>query len=672
MLPNCQKVEIKKMPHTHLATDITNFTSAVCAVFINSTEFQAIYTTVEDNSANWYQNLTYNPSNFRLSISNGNSVSLSSLVISSGSIDAIITGIVFSNSGYWDSTYNVVSYNSGYWDNTYSVVKDLSSTWNTVTNNSSLIIPTNISNGVVFKTYDSTVKPLNMVLLSAITDTTPTNLSIHWDGPVDKWMGQPFVNGNAVPLSSIDYLGTTSFTRRFSATIPVLLQTGINIIPLKLENYEKNLRIDLLGAGPQITNVTFGLYPGTQTELKNGDSISMTVEFDSDDAAEIQTFASNNIYASTSQNYSITTVSNSATINITIATTTNSLLTLPVRLRAKNSFGTYGDYVISSETLFVNNVSPTFGAFSVTYPNTQTALKGTENATVSLTVSNQGNDPIYFYSSPNNNLTIIDSSTYNSYKSATCNNPGTYNVAGDGGVTNYRLTVTRKENNKSATSDNIVDIADIPATITVSEPSSRLRSGGTNGTSSQQYTITITSNQRLLNAPSLTESVGGGTLISSWTYSTNAKTFTNTLQVQDTDNKGTFNWNNLVATNKANTVTSVINGNSNYVLGGYVIRTLTFSSLSRTVGIGTRVADSSKVTGDESFRGTVTLSAIPNGTILNPDINTGINIPSRFTIVSLSSLNVVNNNGDAIFYLDRVAVNQNIGGTASFLTQETI
>jgi hypothetical protein len=68
----------------------------------------------------------------------------------------------------------------------------------------------------------------------------------------------------------------------------------------------------------------------------------------------------------------------------------------------------------------------------------------------------------------------------------------------------------------------------------------------------------------------------------------------------------------------------------------------------------------------------VTLSAIPNGTILNPDINTGINIPSRFTIVSLSSLNVVNNNGDAIFYLDRVAVNQNIGGTASFLTQETI
>jgi len=45
-MPECQKIEIRTLPHRHIASDITNFTSAVCAVVtqIGQTRIQQIYT----------------------------------------------------------------------------------------------------------------------------------------------------------------------------------------------------------------------------------------------------------------------------------------------------------------------------------------------------------------------------------------------------------------------------------------------------------------------------------------------------------------------------------------------------------------------------------------------------------------------------------------------------
>ena len=695
----CQKVEIKRIAHSHLISDITNFNYGVCAVFLGMSG-----------------NLIYDEDTANLSFLSGNTVSLSSLVnppqidpefftwaqtYSSYIVNYIPDDVRFVNvSGDWMTGGLYVpelTADGLYVDGAPITFRDVSgntletidaplveslrdhltttqvnsATWNIVFALSSMILATDVTGGVVHKTYDTTIQPTNMVLLSAVTDTTPANLTIHWDGPMHEWMGSPSVNNAAIPLSSVVYLGTTSHARRFAATVQIPLSAGMNAIPFSLEDYSSGITIRKVGPGPTITNVSFGSYPGIQSELKTGDTVNMTVTFDTTDVVYLELVALDGTYATTAQTYAVTPTGYSVTASIVIGSTNTTLRSLPVRMRARNAHGTYGAYVDSSG-LPVNNQVPSFSGFSVDYPSAQTAFKNDESGQVSLTVSGQGENPSYSYSSPGGHFDVFASSLYTVIKPVVLLNPGVYNVDGDGGVANYRLSVHRRENNTTAVFEGVVDVADTPAVLTVSEPFTRLRSGGSQSTSPQQYTITITSNQMMGAAPSMLETPGAGTLVGTWSWGATAKEFTNTLQVQDTDTKGVFSWNSISATNKAGIPTTAITGNATYELGGYVLRALPFTPLARTTAIGTRVSDASKVTGSESFRGTVSLSAIPDGTVLNPDINSGENVFNRFTLVSLSALNTVNNRGDAIFYLDRIAVVQNVSGTSTFTTQEIV
>jgi hypothetical protein len=509
-----------------------------------------------------------------------------------------------------------------------------------------------------------------MIVLSAVTDTTPTTLVIHWDGPSDKWMGSPSVNGSTVPLSSITYLGNTSYSRRFSATVSVPLSVGVNPIPLDLENYRSIFPIRLLQGGPFITNVTFGSYPGTQTELKAGDTLAMTVTFASNDITQIEVLSNNNVNATNNQIFPVTAGNYSVTVNITIAGTTTTVLPLPVVIRARNTFGTVGP-TYTSTTLSVNNIAPTFSSYSVTYPATQTAYKRTQTGTVNLTVSNQGSSPTYAYTFPGSHFSINAPTSYSSSKTLTCLTSNAYNVAGDGGVNNFQLSVTRSENGKIATFNSIVNVADIASVITVTGTANPFRSGGTNGTSPQLYIITINSNQLLAAAPSLSAGTGGGTLTGAWSYSSSSKSFTNTLQVSDSDIKGNFNWTGLTVLNKSNIPTSSITGNTSYTLAGFVERSITRSAYSRLAPLGVIVSDASKLLVNDIFRGNLTLSNIISGSVLNPDINIGNDEFAKFTVVDANLPNVVNRNGDTIFYLDREAVGQNSGGTATMTIQET-
>ena len=340
-----------------------------------------------------------------------------------------------------------------------------------------------------------------------------------------------------------------------------------------------------------------------------------------------------------------------------------------IRLRAKGGNNNSGNYTNSSNTVTVNNVAPSFSGFAVTYPASQSALKDTETADVNLTISNVGASPVYTYSDPRGEITIPDTGTYSQSKTVTNNNTGAYNITNN----NYRVVVTRAENDKTATySSGVIQIADTLPSISVSLPANRLRSGGDENTSTQTYQITVTSDQEL---DSFTMSAAGsaGTLLGSWSSSNSNKTWTRNIQISDSDSKGEFSWDSVSAINLADSTQEFIDINDTYTLGGFVERNLTVSALSRTRAIGTNVADTSKLTVSETFRGAITFdSTIADGTALNADISTGIDVANKFTIVDSSDPDTVDYDGDMIFYLDRVAVNNNVSGTSVITIEESV
>ena len=468
--------------------------------------------------------------------------------------------------------------------------------------------------------------------------------------------------------------GTSSVT--FTVTVDTSLSTTTDV-PIKIsaknsfgtEGGEHTSTAEVpVRQGPEVTGVTFGSYPGSQTELKDNDTISMTVTFDTNNVSQVQ-LASGGNYASSSQTKNVTPATLSATTSITIDTSVTTAANQSVRLRARGGNSNYGNYINSTETLTVNNVGPTFSGFSVSYPAGQTALKDVETADVNLTISNTGGAATYTYSDPRSEITIPNTSTYSQSKTVTCDNTGAYNISNN----NYRVVVNRQENNKTTTySSGVVKIADTLPTISVSVPYTRLRSGGDENTSTQTYQVSVTSNQEL-DSFSMAAAGSAGTLLGSWSGSNNNKNWTRNIQISDSDDKGTFNWASISATNLADSTKSSADSGGTYTLGGFVERSLTVSALSRTRALGTDVGDPTELTVSETFRGSITFdSTIADGTALNADISSGIDVTSKFTIVDSTDPTTVDYGGDTIFYLDRVAVNNNVSGTSVITIEEEV
>ena len=495
--------------------------------------------------------------------------------------------------------------------------------------------------------------------------------SISLDGGNDT--ATATVTDQAVTVTNVgDGTSTVTFTTTVDTTLTTTTDVPVKISAKNSFGTEGSEHTSVAEVpvrhGPEVTDVTFGSYPGAQTELKDGDSISITVTFDTNNVSQIQ-LASGGSYASSSQTKNVTPAALSATTTITIDTSVTTPQNQSIRLRARGGNNNNGNYTNSSNTVTVNNVAPSFSGFAVTYPAGQSALKDTETADVNLTISNVGASPVYTYSDPRGEITIPDTGTYSQSKTVTNNNTGAYNISNN----NYRVVVTRAENDKTATySSGVVNIADALASLSISVPSSRLRSGGDENTSTQTYQVTVTSNQEL-ESFGMSAAGSAGTLLGSWSSSNSNKTWTRNIQISDSDDKGTFSWASIAAVNLADSTQSSASSGGSYTLGGFVERSLTVSALSRTRALGTSVADTSKLTASETFRGTITFdSTVADGTALNADISTGIDVANKFTIVNSSDPDTVDYDGDMIFYLDRVAVNNNVSGTSVITIEESV
>ncbi len=474
-------------------------------------------------------------------------------------------------------------------------------------------------------------------------------------------------NQNITPTAVGDGTSTFTLTTTIDTSLSSITQVPVIISAKNSFGTEGDTHTSVatipVRQGPAITNVTFGSYPGSQTELKDNDTITATFEFDSNNVSQIQ-LASGSNYASSSQTRSVMTTNLSATTTITIDTSVTSAQNQPVRARARAS--NYGNYSNSTNTVVVNNVGPTYSGWSVSYPTNQSAIKEDELAVVRLTISNVGNSPTYTYSNPRNEITIPDTSVYSATKNTTGTSSGNYNISSN----NFSVSVNRAENNKTTSYSNVVKIVDVLPSISISSPSN-MRSGGAENTSPQTYQITVTSNQQL-DSFDLVATPGAGTLQGTWNGSNSNRTWRRNIQVSDSDSKGTHDWINLAALNLSNVTQTNISSGGTYTLAGFVPRTLTMSALSRTRALGTNVQDPTKLSISETFRGSITFdTSIADGTTIDADISSGIDVANKYTIVNSSNLSVVDYNGDTFFYLDRVAVNNNVSGTSVITVEET-
>jgi hypothetical protein len=373
-----------------------------------------------------------------------------------------------------------------------------------------------------------------------------------------------------------------------------------------------NTTVDVL-SGPVILSASVGTYPTTdgvqQSELKNGDSVPVTLTFDTNNVNTV-VFSGDSNNASGSQTVSSVSVSSkSATVNMSISGTNVSNNAggqdLPFKAAAKHSTtnAQNGPVFSSGDTkVKVNNQTPTIATASITYPDGQQALKDSEQATVNMTVTNQGsNNPEYTYSDPlGSELTITQASSYQANKSVSRQGGG-YNVSN----ANFKLLVKRRENGSQSSKTAIVNIANTAPSLSITSNSgTRMRSGGNDVTSQQNYNIVIsTGGQRLLQAPTL--GAPHGTL-GAFNHSETATTFTASMGVHDSDSKGDHNYSSINAVNLAGkTVTSISSGDQ-YTFGGFVSRTIDLSAQTNEVSINVLHVDYSKVTMSWSGNSSVT------------------------------------------------------------------
>lgn len=381
--------------------------------------------------------------------------------------------------------------------------------------------------------------------------------------PISDVNGYPIVWATSTNRNPVAYLGAV--TVPISDTLFAFHEDGAS--------HTVGITTD---AKPVMSSVSFvNGYPGSQTELKAGDTFDINVvadlAFDNIQVDAQMAFTSvwtNGVASGTDR-----------TSTFTIGNRGNTTHTYPARVRVQKSTGTWSDWawtngtgimdsgIDGSQVVALNNLFPSvenMSQSSITYPAGQEAIKGTESVTIHSTCSNF--DTIA-YSSPTGELTIPNTGDYLEDKASVTRNSGGYNVTS----INYRIVCVRTANDASVTRSLVVYIANNACTITMSEPSTYLRSGGNDGSSIQNHIIILTSNQRLISTPTVSNPpVDAGTWVG--VFSGGPEIWTRTLQVHDDDVKAAYSYGTLSATNLANIETTTYTGDSSYILRGFITR----------------------------------------------------------------------------------------------------
>ena len=440
------------------------------------------------------------------------------------------------------------------------------------------ITPQSVTDNVGNKVYNEDATSLEECL------STTTNVTVKVLALTGHSKYRPSIKVNGVDV----VLTTKPDAPLFEGTVGIVIgQDGI----VKAEHEDGAVWETLveMDTPPLVTTATFKTpYPVGQTEAKLDDTFTVgftasvpVVGYEIADFGALQ--ASSGSFAS------------AATFNITgrkVADRGNAVQSLGFRIRVKKASGAWSPWYNSTtggstelqHVIKLNNLHPTITLGAIAYPAGQLGLKGTESATVNHTITNY--DTVDYSSTE---LTITDPTAYVPAK-VVSRLSGSYNAT----LNNFTVKAKRTANGAETTAATVVGIANVAPVITINTPAARLRSGGNNGTAVQAHEITLVSNQALVNTPSMNPPEG--TWVGNWAADAEKKVWKRTLNVHDNMAKGTFSWNNLIATGLAKLAANVVTTNPTYVLGGFVFRTLPVPAFpNREAAIGTTVSDPTKL-----------------------------------------------------------------------------
>lgn len=427
------------------------------------------------------------------------------------------------------------------------------------------------------KTYKANTVPVDANLATAVSDSTEVTVMVGTNGGTQSYSPVITVNGVMATL----YESTTK--RWFTGYADIQLSAGVNLVTItSSEGDTDTCHVTLAGAGPDVLSSSWGAYPGTQTEVKAGDVMTLTV-ITPNDAVMCYVF----IGGASAATYSIPVVGNAAIVPVTISNFTGAL---PVTVKLANALGTLGQ-VHTSANLALNQTYPTIGAISVAYPGGQSGLKTGESATVTATVTNF--DSISYASA---SLTIPSPSAYGASKVVGLAGGGYLNSG-----TNYAITATRAANNATSTRAGLVAYATVvpSAAISIVGSPARLVSSPTG----IDYEVRVTPDQALLGAISLNASLGAfqGAWVSAGSYSRRS------LRISDATARGTGVFSGLSMTGISGLVGGSITSGSTYIVGGFSLRTVFFPAFSRVAPLGAPITTPAKTTAQISGGNVLTL-----------------------------------------------------------------
>lgn len=445
------------------------------------------------------------------------------------------------------------------------------------------ITPTSPSDNVGSYEYDDS----NIALIGCRSSTANVDIEVLAVTGLQTLKPEVIVNGSYVTLTQHTtenlWKGTASRTL-VESDVP-----GEYLVSAYHSEGNTDSAIVYLETPPTVTVAEFtGTYPVVgQTSYVNGRTVGFTVTADKEFThLEVVADADCGLVYTAFGPFAETLTKTGSALTISVATNAVYTKHLHVRVKNANTTDAWSDVFVSSgstdHTDFIQLDSrlPVATIGAIGYPGTQQALKGTED-TDPITVTYANVEQITL-SSPNGELTLAGTLGGGTV-TATRIDPGlAYNYT----APNVSILAQRLSNDTQSTSTAVVFTANDAPTITMSvNGGQRLRSGGNNGTSVQNYTVTLSASPQRLNIePTVVAS--GGTLIGSWTTANNGITWTRTIQISDGDTRGAKTFNTLLATNLAEVTQNVIDTGDDYEIGGFVSRSGVFPATTAYVDIG--------------------------------------------------------------------------------------
>ena len=323
-----------------------------------------------------------------------------------------------------------------------------------------------------------------------------------------------------------------------------------------------------------------------------------------------------------------------------------------IKIEARNQYGTLSDDKISSNQITVNQAVPAVSISSVSYPSSQQAIKNSESATVSNSVT--GGDSV-LYESPSVGGSIqlvVSNPTANESSKIVDYQAGGYNINSN----NFKITATKTSNGAVAVAEATVNIANDPLQLSVTSLASLLESSP-NGISDN---FNLNSDQKFLSIPVLSTdpSQSPASQLTSSSSGTDEQSNKYTINVKDVDQKGTFNWT-VNAQNLAGITTTSVFSNPSYTLEGFSPRTVS-SNPSTALGrglfsVGTTVSDPNNVVFENIAEG----GSGPNGGTIysyksfsaGTQLADSMDFNNQFTVCD--SAGVTSVNGDFCYNLDK-------------------